>query len=246
MMRNLKIIVEYDGTGYHGWQRQRGDITIQQTIEGKIGVITQEKIRLIGSGRTDAGVHAIGQVANFKIESNIGERNLLRGINSLLPADIVIKRLVEVDERFHARYDAKSKVYLYRIFNSSVPSVLYRNYSWFVHSPLDIDDMEAAVLQLIGSHDFSSFCAANNDTLDYTRNVINVSIHREKNHIMKFSVEADGFLRYMVRNIVGTLVDVGRGELSPSKFIDIMEAKDRNMAGVTAPPQGLFLIEVKY
>jgi len=245
-MRNLKIIIEYDGTGYHGWQRQRGDITIQETIEEKIGVITQEKIRLIGSGRTDAGVHAIGQVANFKIESKIGERNLLRGINSLLPEDIVIKSLVEVDERFHARYNAKSKIYLYQIFNSPVSSALYRNYSWFVHSLLDMDNMQTAAGQLIGSHDFSSFCAADNDASDYIRKVINVSISQGKDGIIRFFIEANGFLRYMVRNIVGTLVDVGRGELSPSEFLGIMKAEDRNMAGITAPPQGLFLKEVKY
>lgn len=245
-MRNLKIIIEYDGTGYHGWQRQRGDITIQQIIEEKIGLVTQEKIKLIGSGRTDAGVHAIGQVANFKTGSKIGERNLLRGINSLLPEDIVIKSLVEVDERFHSRYDAKSKVYLYQIFNSPFPSALYRNYSWFVHFPLDIDNMKTAASQLIGSHDFSSFCAANNDTSDYIRKVINVSINHGKDGITKFFIEANGFLRYMVRNIVGTLIDVGRGNFSPSEFLDIMKARDRNRAGITAPPQGLFLKEVKY
>ena len=245
-MRNFKIIIEYDGTGYHGWQRQRGDITIQQIIEEKIGLVTQEKIKLIGSGRTDAGVHALGQVANFKTGSKIGERNLLRGMNSLLPGDIVIKSLVEVDERFHSRYDAKSKVYLYQIFNSPVPSALYRNYSWFVHFPLDIDNMKTAASQLIGSHDFSSFCAANNDTSDYIRKVINVSINQGKDGIIKFFIEANGFLRYMVRNIVGTLVDVGRGKFLPSEFLDIMKARDRNMAGITAPPQGLFLKEVKY
>jgi len=245
-MRNLKIIVEYDGTGYHGWQRQRGDITIQQTIEEKVGLITQEKIKLIASGRTDAGVHALGQVANFKTGSKIAERNLLRGMNSLLPGEIVIKSLVEVDERFHARYDAKSKVYLYHIFNSSVPSALYRHYSWFIPFPLDMDNMKTAARQLIGSHDFSSFCAANNDTSDYIRKVINVSINQGEDGIIRFFIEANGFLRYMVRNIVGTLFDVGRGELSPSEFLDIMKAKDRNMAGITAPPQGLFLKEVKY
>jgi len=245
-MRNLKIIVEYDGTGYHGWQRQRGDITIQQTIEEKVGLITEEEIKLIGSGRTDAGVHALGQVANFKTGSKIGERNLLRGMNSLLPGDIVIKSLVEVDERFHARYDAKSKVYFYQIFNSPVPSALYRNYSWFVHFPLDIDNIKTAAGGLIGSHDFSSFCAANNDTSDYIRKVMNVSINQGKDGMIRFFIEANGFLRYMVRNIMGTLVDVGRGEFSPSKFLDIMKAKDRNMAGITAPPQGLFLKEVKY
>jgi tRNA pseudouridine38-40 synthase len=245
-MRNLKIIIEYDGTGYHGWQRQRGDITIQQIIEEKVVVITQEKIKLIGSGRTDAGVHAIGQVANFKTGSKIDERNLLRGMNSLLPGDIVIKSLIEVDERFHSRYDAKSKVYLYQIFNSSVPSALYRNYSWFVHFPLDIDNMKTAASQLIGSHDFSSFCASNNDTSDYIRNVINVSINQGKDGIIRFFIEANGFLRYMVRNIVGTLIDVGRGKFLPSEFLDIMKARDRNRAGITAPPQGLFLKEVKY
>jgi tRNA pseudouridine38-40 synthase len=245
-MRNLKIIIEYDGTGYHGWQRQRGDITIQQIIEEKIGLVTQEKIKLIGSGRTDAGVHAIGQVANFKTGSKIGETNLLRGMNSLLPGDIVIKSLIEVDERFHSRYDAKSKVYLYQIFNSPVPSALYRNYSWFVHFPLDIDNMKTAASPLIGSHDFSSFCAANNDTSDYIRKVINVSINQGKDGIIKFFIEANGFLRYMVRNIVGTLVDVGRGKFLPSEFLDIMKARDRNRAGITAPPQGLFLKEVKY
>lgn len=245
-MRNLKIIVEYDGTNYHGWQRQPNDITVQQILEEKIGIITQEKIKLIASGRTDAGVHAIGQVANFKTKSNIEERNLLMGANSLLPEDIVVKDLVEVEEGFHARYDARSKVYLYQIFNNMFPSALYRNYSWFVRSPLNIDFIRTAALQLVGTHDFSSFCAANGDTIDHIRKVMDISIHKEDNGMVKFSIEADGFLRYMVRNIVGTLVDVGIGKLSPAGFLDIMESKDRNMAGVTAPPQGLFLREVKY
>ncbi|MBE9546602.1 MAG: tRNA pseudouridine(38-40) synthase TruA [Proteobacteria bacterium] len=245
-MRNLKIIVEYDGTGYHGWQRQPHDITIQQTLEEKFGIITQEEIKLIGSGRTDAGVHAAGQVANFRTETRIGERNLLMGANSLLPGDVVIKDLTEVDEGFHARYDAKSKVYLYQILNSPFPSALYRNYSWFINSLLDIDMIRTAALQLIGTHDFSSFCAANSDTVNHVREVMDVNVRREDGGMIKFFIEADGFLRHMVRNIVGTLVDVGRGKLSTSGFLDIMESRDRKMAGITAPPQGLFLIEVKY
>jgi tRNA pseudouridine38-40 synthase len=245
-MRNLKIIVEYDGTGYHGWQRQPHDITIQQMLEEKFGIITQEEIMLIGSGRTDAGVHAAGQVANFKTKSKIGERNLLMGANSLLPVDIVVKDLVEVVKGFHARYDVKSKIYLYQIFNDMYPSALYRNYSWFVNSPLDVDLIREAARQLIGTHDFSSFCAANSDAVNHIRKIMDVSVRQEEGGMIKFFIEADGFLRHMVRNIVGTLVDVGKGRLSPSGFLDIMKAKDRNMAGVTAPPQGLFLIEVKY
>ncbi len=201
---------------------------------------------LIGSGRTDAGVHAAGQVANFKTKSKIGERNLLMGANSLLPVDIVVKDLVEVVKGFHARYDVKSKIYLYQIFNDMYPSALYRNYSWFVNSPLDVDLIREAARQLIGTHDFSSFCAANSDAVNHIRKIMDVSVRQEEGGMIKFFIEADGFLRHMVRNIVGTLVDVGKGRLSPSGFLDIMKAKDRNMAGVTAPPQGLFLIEVKY
>ena len=201
---------------------------------------------LIGSGRTDAGVHADCQVANFKTKSKIGERNLLMGANSLLPVDIVVKDLVEVVEGFHARYDVKSKIYLYQIFNNLYPSALYRNYSWFVNSPLDVDLIREAARQLIGTHDFSSFCAANSDTVNHIRKIMDVSVRQKEGGMIKFFIEADGFLRHMVRNIVGTLVDVGRGKLSPSGFLDIVEAKDRNMAGVTAPPQGLFLIKVKY
>jgi pseudouridylate synthase I len=239
-MRNLKIIIEYDGAAYHGWQRQPDDITVQQTLEEKIGVITRERIRLTGSGRTDAGVHAIAQVANFKTVSKIGGINLLRGTNSLLPGDIVIKELIEVDEGFHARYDAKSKVYLYQIFNNKYPSALYRNYSWFIKYPLDIDLIRTAALQLIGTHDFSSFCAADSNTVDHVRKVVDAGVRREENGMMKFLIEADGFLRHMVRNIVGTLIDVGKGKLSPSGFLGVIEARDRSLAGITAPPQGLF------
>lgn len=245
-MKNLKIVVEYDGAAYHGWQRQPKGITIQQVLEEKIGVITREGVTIIGSGRTDAGVHAIGQVANFKTGSGIDEKNLLRGTNSLLPKDIVIKEMAEVDEKFHARYDAKSKEYLYQIFNSPYPSALYRNYSWFVRYPLDVALMSMAARYLTGTHDFSSFCAADSGTVDHIRKVMDVSVRQEENGMIKFLIEADGFLRHMVRNIVGTLVDVGRGKLSLSGFLAVMEGRDRRWAGVTAPPQGLFLKEVRY
>lgn len=245
-MRNLKMIIEYDGTGYHGWQRQQDQITIQQILEENIGAITQEDIRVIGSGRTDAGVHAMNQVANFTTGSKIGERNLLRGINSLLPKDIVVKDLMEVEENFNARYRARSKVYLYQICNEKVRSALYRRYAWYVHIPLRVDRMKEAAALFRGTYDFSSFCAANCGLANHVRTVRKVEVERDNRSILKIEVEADGFLKYMVRNMVGMLVDVGKGNRHPNDVITVLEAKNRRRAGVTAPAQGLFLKEVIY
>lgn len=245
-MRNIKMILEYEGTSYHGWQYQVGMTTIQQVLEECIGTITQEKIRVFGSGRTDAGVHALNQVANFTTNTTIEAKNLLRGINSLLPEDIVVKDLMDTDGAFHARYDAKSKVYLYQIVNSPVRSALYSRYAWFVRESLDIERMRDASSCLLGTHDFSSFCAANCGIKSHVRTVMNISVEMNQRGIVKVYVEADGFLKYMVRNIMGTLSDVGRGKLSPAAFKGIMETKDRRRAGVTAPACGLFLKEVKY
>lgn len=239
------VVCEYDGTGYHGWQRQPNGISIQEVLEEKIGIITQETIRLTASGRTDAGVHALSQVANFRTESAIGCDGLLKGINSLLPADIVVNIVRDVDNGFHARYSAKSKVYVYRIFNSQVRSALHRNHSWHVRSPLDLDAMGRAARSLEGTHDFSSFCAAGGDAEDHVRTVTATSVEMIGSMI-SFTIEANGFLRYMVRNIIGLLVDVGRGITTPAAFKEIMEARDRTMASITAPPQGLFLKEVRY
>jgi len=245
-MRNLKIIVEYDGTNYHGWQRQADEITIQEVLEEKIGVITGEKVTIFGSGRTDAGVHAINQVASFKTTSEIRESNLLRAINSIIPHDIVLKSLTEVNEAFHARYDAKSKSYLYKIYNRPVRSAFYKNYSWHVHSALDIDDMRKAALCLEGTKDYSSFCAASGDSQNNIRTIIDVDLAVSESGMITFSIKADGFLRYMVRNILGTLVDVGKGKMDHAVFSDILKARDRTKAGITAPPHGLFLKEVYY
>ena len=246
MTRNLKMIVEYNGANYHGWQRQNDMMTVQQVFEEAIGIITREEIRVIGAGRTDAGVHAINQVANFKTGSKIEETRLLKGINSLLPKDVVVKHLVEVAETFHARHDARSKVYLYQVYNRPVRSVMYRDYAWFLREFLDIDRMKAALLLLRGTHDFSSFSAADKEIKNRIRTVMDVDVKAARCGMMRIYIEADGFLRYMVRNIVGTLVDVGKGKLTPAEFIDLMEEKDRRRAGLTAPPHGLFLMEVKY
>lgn len=245
-MRNLKMILEYDGTGYHGWQRQRGQTTIQQVLEESIGAITQEAITVIGSGRTDAGVHAMNQVANFTTGSTLGERNLLMGINSLLPRDIVVRALMDVGMDFHARYHAKSKVYLYQIVNEEVRSPLYRHYAWHVRTPLNVDWMKEGANLFKGMHDFSSFCAANCGIENHVRTVRQVAIEKHIPGLLTITVEADGFLKYMVRNMVGMLVDVGKGVRTPNDVTDVIEAKERKRAGVTAPAQGLFLKEVIY
>jgi tRNA pseudouridine38-40 synthase len=245
-MRNLKIIVEYDGTAYHGWQRQPDRMTIQQVLEESISTITQEDIRVIGSGRTDAGVHAMNQAANFKTDSTIRERNLLAGVNSLLPRDIVIRKILEVDADFHARYHARSKVYVYQIFNETVRSAIYRHYAWFVRSPLDMNRMKEAAAFFTGTRDFSSFCASDCGLTNYVRTVKRLEIVQDDPGILKIDVEADGFLKYMVRNTVGMLVDVGKEKRSPNEINDVIESRDRRRAGVTAPAHGLFLKEVRY
>jgi len=244
-MRNVMIVCEYDGTAYHGWQRQPNGISIQEVLEEKIGVITQEEIRVTASGRTDAGVHALNQVANFRTKSAIECGNLLKGINSLLPDDIVVKVLQDVGDAFHARYSAKSKVYVYRIFNNPVRGALNRKCSWHLRAPLDLRAMTEAAKSLEGTHDFSSFCAAGGDAEDHVRTVTTASVE-VADGMVSFTIEANGFLRYMVRNIVGLLVDVGRGITTPTGFKEIMAAMDRTRAGITAPPQGLFLKEVRY
>ncbi|MBP8985139.1 MAG: tRNA pseudouridine(38-40) synthase TruA [Syntrophobacterales bacterium] len=245
-MKNLKMVLEYDGTAYYGWQRQVGVRTIQETVEGRILLMTRERVTLIGSGRTDAGVHALRQVANFRTATHLSEETLLRGLNSLLPRDIVVKEITEVDEEFHSQYDAKSKVYEYRIFNSPTRTALLRNYCWHVYGHLDLEAMKEAAGMLPGRRDFSSFCASGHESKSMVREVFDCRLESDCKGMVFFSVEADGFLRYMVRNIVGTLVDVGKSKLSPEGFRQVMKAKDRRKAGVTAPPNGLFLVDVKY
>ncbi len=240
------MIIEYDGTGYYGWQRQSGDITIQEVLEENLQRMTSEKVTLHGSSRTDAGVHALHQVAHFRTSSRIPVRNLLLGLNSLIPQNIVVKDLTEVDETFHARYSARSKTYFYRVFNSDVRAALQRNYCWCVFKPLDVGRMAEAASVLKGVHDFSAFCSAQTDVKSPVREVYDARFEREDGFFLRFSIEANGFLRHMVRAIVGTLVDVGKGKFTPMDFQGILESRDRKKAGVTAPPQGLFLAGVKY
>ena len=246
MLKNFKLIIEYDGTNYHGWQRQKEDATIQGEIEKALWVMTRNHVILIGSGRTDAGVHALGQVANFRCDTNLEPDMFQRGLNSLLRDDIVIKSCRRVDDAFHARYDAVSKIYHYSIFNKPVPAAINRQYAWSIRKRLDIEAMQVAASYITGNHDFKAFEGSGSPRSHTTRHVMVADLIETDDLRLTFRIEADGFLRFMVRNIVGTLVDVGLGKRAPAEFNEILKSKDRTMAGATAPAQGLCLMEVKY
>ena len=246
MQKNFKIIVEYDGTEYHGWQRQKADRTIQQEIEQALATMTAGQITLCASGRTDAGVHAFGQTANFFCETDLSPEVFKKGLNSLLPDDIVIKECRLAAESFHARYDVKSKIYHYRLVNRKIPPAIGRQYAWFIRKRLDTAAMRCAISHICGIHDFKAFEGTGSPRSHTIRNVMAADLNEDNDGSIVFKIEADGFLRYMVRNIVGTLVDVGLGKITPAGFKEILESKNRSQASATAPPHGLFLMEVKY
>ena len=245
--KNIKMVLEYDGTRYHGWQRQKNALTIQAILEEKIQVITRERVIVIASGRTDAGVHALHQVCHFLSHSNIDPESIRRGLNSLLPEDIFVRQAEQVPLEFHARYSVKSKTYEYRILNREQPDLFLRQYAWHVARKLDGAGMEACVSSLRGRHDFSSFKSSGSENLNPVRKMIRSELYESPDkELIRFVFEADGFLRHMVRNIVGTIVEVGSGRTPPNEFLKILEAKDRKRAGLKAPPQGLFLTMVRY
>ncbi len=245
-MRTIKLVVEYDGTRYYGWQRQKGQPSIQQTLEDAIRIVTREEVTVIGSGRTDTGVHALNQVAHFKVAGALSEERLKSAINGLLPDDIVIKQLGVADATFHARFDAKSKQYIYQIWNHPDGTAIHRQYYWTICRGLDVEKMRQAAAFLVGARDFSSFCGSGSKVRDYTRTMHTVLIERDERGRMRITLNADGFLRHMVRNIVGTLVEVGRGRITPQDFKTILDSRDRTKAGITAPARGLFLAQVNY
>ena len=245
-MRNFKLTIEYDGTAYCGWQRQKGAPTIQEEIERALGTMTGQPVRLIGAGRTDAGVHARGQVANFKSRTSLTAEIFQKGLNGLLPEDIVIRQCCEVADGFHARHSARSKRYAYRVANQPIRIAIGRHYAWCILRPLDLRAMRAAVACLVGIHDFKAFEGVGSPRAHTCRHVIQARLVEKERNMLVFEIEADGFLRYMVRNMVGTLVTVGIGKLSPEDVPRIMASKDRKHAGATAPAHGLFLMEVKY
>jgi len=242
---NVKIVMEYDGTAYCGWQRQKNALSIQEVLERAISSITGERIHVIGAGRTDAGVHALGQVANFKTNTRIPIDKLPYAINSKLPEDIVVKHAEHVSEDFHARFWAKSKVYTYTIYNSKFPSPLYRRYSYFCREPLDIDAMQKAAQYFLGSHDFKAFMASGSPVKSTVRHVRRLEVVRNGD-IVRIEIEADGFLYNMVRIIAGTLLDVGKGKKEADEMASIIKSGERFYAGKTLAPQGLCLVKVNY
>jgi tRNA pseudouridine38-40 synthase len=242
---NVKLTIEYDGTDYHGWQVQPNGRTIQETLESAIEQLLGCKVRLNASGRTDAGVHALAQVANFVCDGEIDLRQLLRGINAITPHDIVVKRIEPAPDDFDPRRSCRSRVYKYRIWNDPQPSVFHRRYSWHVYDVLGLVAMNEAIRFLEGEHDFASFQATGCDAAHSVRRVYRNTLSGQEG-ILVYTIEATAYLRHMVRNIVGTLVEVGRGDRSAADFAELLRARDRTLAGPTAPPQGLFLAEVKY
>lgn len=244
--RNFKLVLEYDGSHYHGWQRQKGLLTVQEVVESRLAIMLNRKVSVRASGRTDAGVHALGQVINFYAETRLKPEDFLKGLNSLLPEDIVVISAEEVDHSFHARFSAIKKTYLYRIWNSPLPSALMRRYSWHVPYELDLDAMREGISHLIGLHDFAAFMASGSSVKSTVRNLYKGGVEKRGNEELIFFFEANGFLRHMVRIMVGTLVEVGRGKKRPGDIPEILESKDRNRAGATAPAHGLYLARVVY
>ncbi|MCM8801519.1 MAG: tRNA pseudouridine(38-40) synthase TruA [Candidatus Omnitrophica bacterium] len=246
-MRNLKLIIEYDGSNYCGWQKQRNNKkkSIQQVLEDTLQKILNEKIKIIGSGRTDAGVHALSQVANFKTNSKISLPKLKKALNALLPEDIVIKQIKRVPLDFHSRFDAKTKLYRYVILNRPYRSAFLRKRVYFYPYPLDINLMHKEAKVLLGRHDFKAFQAVDKKERSSIRTIKKLIIKKEKDLII-IDIEADGFLYNMVRNIVGTLIEIGRGRFSKGDLKKILLLGDRKKAGFTAPAMGLYLVKVKY
>lgn len=238
----------YDGTNYKGYQKQRKAKTIQEEIEKVLGKVQGEKkIDIHASGRTDAHVHALAQKAHFDLENEVDCDKLKHSLNSLLPGDIYVKEIEQVPDTFHARYHVKAKEYIYRM-NLGEYDPIERNYVYQYNRRLDVVEMERALKYLEGEHDFKSFTKADEEQDDYVRRIVQTSIVRDAKNVNKITISflGTGFLRYMVRNIVGTLIEIGEGKRKSEDIIEILNAKDRQAAGTTANPEGLYLKDVFY
>lgn len=244
-MYNIKLILEYDGTAYAGWQRQDNALTVQQMLEEAVHKVTGEQIRITGSGRTDSGVHARGQTAHFKTLVKIPADRFSFALNALLPRDIRVLHSEEVPLIFHARYSATGKRYRYEMLIHPHSTAIGYRYLWHLRPPLNVQAMKEACTHLPGTHDFAAFQASGAAVKTTVRTIRQAALIDHPPHLT-FVIEGDGFLYNMVRIIVGTLVEIGRGKRSPESIQNIIISKDRNQAGPTAPPQGLFLDAVYY
>src|SRR5210317_619742 len=241
----IALGIEYDGTSYNGWQRQKTGLGVQQRLEEALSLVANEKVEVVCAGRTDTGVHESGQVIHFDTESVRSERGWLLGANTNLPEDISVTWVKPVDKDFHARFSAVARRYRYLILNRLQRSALYRQRAWWVYEPLDETPMQAAAHLLLGEHDFSAFRAAACQANTAVREITDLSISRTDDWL-RIDVTANAFLMNMVRNIVGTLVAVGLGEHSVDWIGDVLESRDRKKGGITAPPHGLTLVGVEY
>ena len=249
-MRTLKLMLAYDGTAYAGWQVQPGCRTVQGTLEAAIQQVTGQRVRVLASGRTDAGVHALGQVVGWQTQSDLPVEALRRALNAELPDDVAVVEAAEAADDFHATRDAVRKLYRYLIHDGPIRDVFRRQYSWhYTRARLDAEAMHRAAQALLGMHDFRSFQKSDTKRQSSVRTVFDVRVRRgrgEQQDWVTLEIEGDGFLYNMVRAIVGTLVEVGRGVRPENWPAEVLRAADRSAAGPTAPPQGLFLVRVDY
>ena len=245
MKKNYKMTICYDGTRYYGWEHQPDRDTIQGKLESVLEIMCGEFVDVIGAGRTDAGVHARAMVANAVMDTDKTPEEIRDYMNRYLPDDIAVEEVREASERFHARYKAAGKTYCYTCFDGPVKPVFNRKYYTRLNTEVDVDKMQRAASYLVGEHDFKSFCGNPKMKKSTVRIVDRIEIRRNKGYIY-FTFHGTGFLQNMVRILVGTLLEVGRGDMAPEQVKDILEAKDRKMAGPTAPPEGLCLMKVDY
>ncbi len=269
LMPRIKLTLQYKGTRYHGWQNQPNGLTIQEVLEKTLYRLLGTRVNVVGSGRTDSGVHALGQVCHFDLVDSRDPYKLLMGLNSLLPHDIAVIDIETISDTFHAQRSAKKKTYQYFIYNSAIKSPFLEEITWRVIFPLNLEKMKKAAQLLVGEHDFKSFCASDSGAKTTVRKIYKIKMSNSpqpplmlrggvrgnhpgpllltsKSGLIKISITGSGFLKQMVRTIVGTLVEVGRGRISLTQFKKILKAQDRKLAGKTAPARGLFLKEVKY
>jgi len=265
--KNFKLVIEYDGAQFNGWQIQASGRTVQGEIEKALSIMTRQHVRITGAGRTDAGVHALGQVAAFRCDTRITAEVFFSGLNSLLADDIVIRSCEAVADAFHPRFDATAKTYVYRILNRPLPPAVGRGYCWHIKKKLDISAIDQAIRHIVGTHDFKAFENTGSPRSHTVRKVFDAAVigyspgaprlltgcspveahgFDPSQDIITIRITANGFLRYMVRNLVGTLVDVGTSKLNQTDFAVIMGKKNRSLASATAPPHGLFLVDVHY